>query len=74
MAYKSQSITGATAKPQVALRLYQLQSPEIAKTLAELHVKYSKYALPDTELRRLIDKAMGSKTLTEELYAIREGG
>jgi hypothetical protein len=73
MVYKTQHATKLNAKPQTVPRIYQLQSPEITRTLAELHAKYGKYALPDAELRELIDKAMGKKTLTEELYAMREG-
>ncbi|GEM_PF-6016421 len=56
-----------------ALRLYQLQSPEIAQTLAELHSSYGKYVIPVADLRKMMDKAMGEKTLTGELNAMREG-
>lgn len=69
---KSLARTQATSTKQ-APRLYALQSPEIATTLAELRARYGKYTVPDAELRKSIDKAMGNKTLTEELYAMREG-
>lgn len=73
MAYKVHSARGATVKAPTITSLYQLQSPEIAKILSELHDKFGKYALPDSELRRMTDKAMGNRTLSEELYAMREG-
>lgn len=58
--------------PAEARLLYQIQSPDIAKTLADLHVRFSKYAMSDEKLQRLVAKAMGKRTLTEELYAMRD--
>ena len=55
------------------LHLYHAQSPAIAQSLKDLHARYGKYAKPDAELRKILDKEMGRKTLTEELYAMREG-
>lgn len=60
-------------KLETAVRLYNLLSPSIAETIATLRARYGKYALPDPEAREVVDKAMGTRTLTEELYAMREG-
>ena len=48
------------------------QSPDIVDSVHELRAKYGKYAVPDDEARELVDKAMGRKTLSEELRVIRE--
>ena len=62
-------------KPEtdLAARFRELQSPEILRTIAEMRAQFGQYALPIDEARRIIDEAMGDKTLTEELYAMREG-
>ena len=39
----------------------------------KLYDQYWKYARPDAETRAVLDKEMGDKTLTEELYDMREG-
>ncbi len=62
-----------TAKTELALRLQMLQGPEIMHSLDELYAKYGRYAVPIDELRRALDKTLGDKSLTEELYAMREG-
>ena len=49
------------------------QSPEIVDCVHELQAKYGKYAIPDAEARQVVDKAMGRKTLSEELRLMREG-
>lgn len=49
------------------------RSPEIAAGVARLYARYGKYALPPAELRAIVDKEMGDKTLTEALYEMREG-
>ena len=73
MAYQRQDRGSPKMKPDVAVRLYSLASPAIAETIAKLRARYGKYALPDPEARKVVDKAMASRTLTEELYAMREG-
>ena len=49
------------------------QSPEIVDCVVELQSKFGKYAIPDAEARQVVDKAMGRKTLSEELRLMREG-
>ena len=51
----------------------RVQSNEIAEAIGKLYAQYSKYALPDEQARSIIDRAMGTKTLTEVLHAMREG-
>lgn len=58
---------------ELALRLKMSQSPEMARTVDRLYTKYGKYAGPLAELRKSLNKEMGQKTLTEELYSMREG-
>jgi hypothetical protein len=45
--------------------------PAIAEYIKDLQARFGKYALPEDEARRLIDKAMGEKTLTEILFPMR---
>ena len=49
----------------------QPRSPRMVGAAAELYAQYGKYALPDDELRKLMDEVMGTKTLTRELYKMR---
>lgn len=49
------------------------RSPEIVESVREFRARYGKHALPDGEARGLVDKAMGKRTLSEELRVIREG-
>lgn len=52
---------------------YRLQSQEMAKAIDKLYAQYGKYALPDEEARKIVDEALGTKTLTEALDSMREG-
>ena len=60
-------------KLQTDKRLQGSQSPEIVDCVDKLQSKFGKYAIPDAEGRQVIDKAMGRKTLSEELRLMREG-
>ena len=60
-------------KLQTDKRLQGSQSPEIVDCVDKLQSKFGKYAIPDAEARQVIDKAMGRKTLSEELRLMREG-
>lgn len=53
----------------------QLPEPsrEMAKAIDKLYAQYGKYALPDEEARKLVDEALGTKTLTDALDSMREG-
>ncbi len=51
---------------------HQAPSQEIAEAIDKLYAQYSKYAIPDEEARNIVDKAMGTKTLSEALQAMRE--
>jgi hypothetical protein len=48
-------------------------SQEISSAIAKLYAQYGKYALPDEEARKIVDEALGTKTLTEVLDSMREG-
>lgn len=61
------------ASPSLTVPVCGLQSPEIAARLDELHAQYGKYALPVDQVRSLVDKQMGKRTLTSELYTMRAG-
>lgn len=60
-------------KLPLATLMARLQSPELATSIDALYQRYGRYAMPDEELRKLVSKEMGDKTLTGELYAMREG-
>lgn len=55
-----------------ALRRLMDQSPEMSKMLNRLYEKFRKYQGPIDKLRAALDKEMGDKTLTQELYEMRE--
>ena len=50
-----------------------LQNPEMARATDKLYEEYGENALPDDEVRIMVDRDMGTKTLTEELYNMRKG-
>ncbi|MDP2934893.1 MAG: hypothetical protein Q8O86_00180 [Dehalococcoidia bacterium] len=62
-----------TSTKELVLRLHILQSPEMVRTVEKLYARYRKHAVPVVELRKLLDKEMGERTLSEELNAMREG-
>jgi len=54
-------------------KMRQPQSKKIVDPVAAwLYARYGKYAVPDEELRKMLEEEMGEKTLTEELYAMRD--
>ncbi|MBI4340254.1 MAG: hypothetical protein HY680_09950 [Chloroflexi bacterium] len=59
--------------PQASLRLriQGLAEPEIASYVAALKKRYGRYAMPPDEARKVVDAAMGKKTLTELLFEAR---
>ncbi len=59
---------------QVALQLHiqSVAEPEIASYIASLKKKFRRYAMPVEEARKVIDKAMGDKTLTDLLRETRQ--
>jgi hypothetical protein len=73
MAKYKQTRARTVSSAEIALRLQMMQSPEIKGTVERLYARYGKYAVPVAELRKMLDKDMGTKTLKEELYAMREG-
>lgn len=58
---------------QVSLHLRISQSPEMVRTVEKLYARYRKHAIPVVDLRKLLDKEMGERTLGEELDDMREG-
>ena len=49
------------------------QSQEMLAALNKLYSQYGKYALSDEEARKIVDQAMGTRSLTEALGEMREG-
>jgi len=45
----------------------------MAEMVERLLARYGRYAVPIRELRKDVDREMGSKTFTEELDLMREG-
>lgn len=60
-----------TSITEVTLRLYALQNPEVEEYLRRIRRRYGKYATPAQEVRAMMDKALGTHTLTEELHMVR---
>ena len=52
---------------------YEAESQEIVEILNKLYSQFGKYALPEQEARKIIDQALGTKSLTEALEHMREG-
>lgn len=69
--YKRKAVSAT--REEMALRLLMGQSPEMSKTLDRMYEKFKKYQAPTGDLRAALDKEMGDKTLTQELYEMREG-
>lgn len=61
----------ASRQTSLRFQIQYLADPDIASYITSLKKKYQKYALPADEARKVIDKSMGSKTLTELLYEAR---
>lgn len=72
MTHKGQQDKVSESKPNTAFRLYAMQSPEVQKSLTKLLKRYGKYAIPAQNLREMMDVALGLRTLTGELYKMRE--
>ncbi|MBI4331185.1 MAG: hypothetical protein HY673_07890 [Chloroflexi bacterium] len=62
---------GASQQALLQLRIQSITDPEIASYIESLKKKYKKYAMPADEARKVVDAAMGKKTLTELLYEAR---
>lgn len=45
----------------------------MAEMVERILARYGRYAVPIRELRKDVDREMGTKTLTEELNLMREG-
>jgi hypothetical protein len=69
---KHKDEAGALIGAEQKLRLRTNQSKFMTKAVEKLNSSYSKYVVPITELRKNLDKEMEQKTLTDELYKIRE--
>ncbi|GEM_PF-4791290 len=69
---KYQKLKSRGASTQMLLRLQILGDPDIREYVEKLRAKYGKHVLPAEEVRRIVDKAMGNKTLTEVLHKMRE--
>ncbi|MDE2993810.1 MAG: hypothetical protein OXU67_08000 [Chloroflexota bacterium] len=50
-----------------------MAEPAIRSYISSVKAEYQQYALPLEEGRKVIDAAMGEKTLTEVLYELRQG-
>lgn len=54
------------------LRIQSATDPEIQDYISMLKEKYQKFAVPIEEGKSVIDRAMGTRTLSEILYESRE--
>ena len=61
-----------TVEKLLALSVYGPRSAAIKQYVAKLHSRFARYDMPMEEVRKLLDKSLGSRTLTEELYRLRE--
>ncbi len=61
-----------SSQPGGAARLQIPTDPAIEAYIKDLQARFGKYALPDDQVREIIDKAMGEKLLTEVLFQMRE--
>ena len=62
----------ASRQTSLRLRIQYVGDPDIVSYIISLKKKYQKYAMPADEARKIIDKSMGSKTLTGLLYEARD--
>jgi hypothetical protein len=70
---KIRTTTGNTDKKNdLESRLRRLQSTETNKTIQILDSQCGKNALPIAELKKILDRELGEKTLTGELSKMRE--
>ncbi|MDO8637205.1 MAG: hypothetical protein Q7R34_13410 [Dehalococcoidia bacterium] len=53
------------------LQIQSLAEPEITSYIASTKKKFRRYAMPVDEARKVIDKSMGKRTLTELLRETR---
>lgn len=67
--YKTSQHGSKTAEQ---LRLQSLTDPAIKSYIEELRRQYGKYATSAQEVREMLDKTMGDKTLTDLLHEVRE--
>jgi hypothetical protein len=57
---------------QLVLRLQGLGDPSIFDYIARTRAKYGRYSLPIEEVRKLVDKTMGERTLSQVLREMSE--
>ncbi len=62
-----------TSVAEVLLRLQAVQNPEIEGYLRRIRRRYGKYATPAGEVRAMMDKALGGRTLSDELHKLHGG-
>ena len=72
MATHKQAPRQEISQQELAARLHALQSPDVQASLEKLRRKYSRYAVPVEQVRAMLDEALGERTLTQELYALRD--
>ena len=68
--YKQKAGTKPTTVEAI-LRLLALQSPGVQESMDKLQKQYGEYAVSADEVRAMLDKALGDRTLTEELHKLR---
>lgn len=69
---KARDISKKTEINELKVSYNVNSSPQAPGSLDRFRAKYGKYAVSVIELRKTIDKEMGRRTLTAELYAMRE--
>ena len=60
------------SQQELVARLHALQSPDVQASLEKLRRKYGRHAVPVDQVRAMLDEALGERTLTQELYALRD--
>jgi hypothetical protein len=56
---------------EILARLKELSSPEVDESLSRLRERYGRRAGAAADVRAILDKALGSRSLTKELYKSR---
>ena len=65
-------LEAATSPTPLLLRLQGLSDPAISEYIAKMRSRFGRYVLPIEEVRSILDKDMGDKTLSGVLYLMRQ--
>ena len=68
---QTKRVCQAPDRLSLQLRFQCLMEPEVNAYIASVKKKFQKYAMPIEEARKIIDRAMGEKTLGDLLHDTR---